>query len=387
MPALVETYAQFPFTLVDGCGARVRDENGNEYWDLYGGHAVALLGHAHPGVAQAVREQCERLTFYSNAAPLAIRERAAERLCGFAPDGLDRVFFCNSGAEANENALKLAIQQTGRRRIAALHGGFHGRTLLALSATANEKLREPFRDLLCPALHLPPNDIDPLSRIDDSIAAVIIEPIQSMAGVVELRADFLQALRRRCDESGARLIYDEIQTGMGRLGRPFAAGEHGVLPDMLTLAKGIANGIPMGAVLMNDTVADIVAIGDLGTTFGGGPVPCAALLAVLEAIAKDGLLQQAARFGESARKKLVVGPVREVIGRGCLIGLRVATTARPVQQQLLKRGFITGTSGDPAVLRLLPPINTPAEAIDELAAALHDIGETTDATLAEPAGL
>ena len=168
MPALVETYAQFPFTLVDGRGARVRDENGNEYWDLYGGHAVALLGHAHPGVAQAIREQCERLTFYSNAAPLAVRERAAERLCGFAPNGLDRVFFCNSGAEANENALKLAIQQTGRRRIAALHGGFHGRTLLALSATANEKLREPFRDLLCPALHLLPNDIDALSRIDDS---------------------------------------------------------------------------------------------------------------------------------------------------------------------------------------------------------------------------
>ncbi|MCH7871105.1 MAG: aminotransferase class III-fold pyridoxal phosphate-dependent enzyme [Planctomycetes bacterium] len=371
--ALVDTYAQFPFTLAEGSGSKVRDSQGNEYWDLYGGHAVTLLGHAHPAVTRAVSEQAGRLTFYSNAVPIEIRTRAAERLCAFAPDGIEHVFFCNSGAEANENALKLAIQQSGRTRIAALAGGFHGRTLLALSATASDKLREPYRELLCPVERLRPNEAADVERIDDTIAAVIVEPILSMAGIVTLSGEFLQALRRRCDQVGALLVYDEVQTGMGRLGRPFAAGEHGVTPDMITLAKGIANGVPMGALLMSPAVADKVAIGDLGSTFGGGPLACAALLAVLETIEADGLLEQAAAFGRAARERLLVGPVREVIGCGCLIGLRMDGDVKPVQQRLLGRGFITGTSGDPHVLRLLPPINTPSEAIEELKNALEEM--------------
>lgn len=372
--ALVDTYAQLPFEIVEGSGARVRDRDGREYWDLYGGHAVALLGHAHPAVTQAISEQAARLTFYSNVAPLDVRTRAAERLCAFAPDGLDHVFFCNSGAEANENALKLAVQQSGRKRIAALSAAFHGRTLFALAATASEKLREPYVELLCGTLRFAPNDLDGIARIDESIAAVIVEPIQSMAGVVELEAEFLRALRRRCDQIGALLIYDEVQTGMGRLGRPFAAGMHDVLPDMVTLAKGVANGIPMGAVLLSGTIAGRVKIGDLGTTFGGGPVPCAALLAVLETIEKEGLLEHAARLHDAMRCSLIVGPVREVVGRGCLVGLRLTREAKPIHSDLLQHGFITGTSGDARVLRLLPPINTPVEAIDELAACLKSMG-------------
>jgi acetylornithine/N-succinyldiaminopimelate aminotransferase len=258
--ALVNTYAQFPMTIASGSGARVRDDRGREYWDLYGGHAVALIGHSHPAVTRALAEQAERLTFYSNAAPLEIRARAAERLYEFAPDGLDRVFFCNSGSEANENALKLAIQQTGRKRIAALEGGFHGRTLLAVSATANDALRAPYYGLLCPTVRLQPNLVSDVDRIDREVAAVIVEPIQSMAGVVELTGEFLKALRQRCDEVGAWLIYDEVQTGMGRIGRPFAAGEHGVLPDLVTLAKGIANGVPLGAVFMTSRIADAVTL-------------------------------------------------------------------------------------------------------------------------------
>jgi len=385
--ALVKTYAQFPFAIMDGNGARVRAEDGREYWDLYGGHAVALLGHSHPAVTRAVTAQASRLTFYSNVVPLEIRARAAEQLCKFAPDGLSRVFFCNSGAEANENALKLAIRQTGRKQIAALQGGFHGRTLLALSATANEKLRSPYDELLCPATRLRPNVPEDAELINERTAAVILEPIQSMAGVVELSAAFLQALRKRCDEVGTLLIYDEIQTGMGRLGRPFAAGEFGILPDMVTLAKGIANGIPMGAVLMSERLADQIEIGDLGTTFGGGPVACAALLAVLETIAAEHLTEHAAAWNSQAREKLNVGSVEEVLGRGCLIGLRVNGEAKPLQNALLERGFITGTSGDPHVLRLLPPINTPFEAIDELSATLTELGESTNASLAEHAGL
>lgn len=372
--ALVDTYAQFPFTLADGCGAKVRDTDGKEYWDLYGGHAVTLLGHSHPAVTRAVSDQAGRLTFYSNAAPIEIRNRAAERLCAFAPDGIEHVFFCNSGSEANENALKLAIQQSGRTRIAALEGGFHGRTLLALSATASEKLRGPYSDLLCPVERLRPNEMSDVERIDETVAAVIVEPILSMAGVVELDQEFLRALRRHCDEAGARLIYDEVQTGLGRLGRPFAAGEHGIVPDMITLAKGIANGVPMGALLMTPAMAEKVAIGDLGSTFGGGPLACAAMLAVLDTIESDGLLVRADEFGRLASERLAVGPVRDVIGRGCLLGLRVSSDAKALQRQLIERGFITGTSGDAKVLRLLPPINTPSEAIDALRAALIEIG-------------
>ena len=380
---LVPVYEQFPLTVVSGRGSRLRTADGREYWDFYGGHAVALLGHCHPAVTRAIHEQAERLTFCSNAMPLEVRTRAAERLAAFAPHGLGHVFFCNSGAEANENALKLAVQQTGCRRIAALDGAFHGRTLLALSATASEKLRAPFAESLCDCVRLRPNELEDVWQIDGRVAAVIVEPIQSIAGVVELSAEFLTALRRRCDLVGARLIYDEVQTGMGRLGRAFAAGAHGVLPDMLTLAKGIANGIPMGAVLMSTPIAEKVKIGDLGATFGGGPVACAALLAVLETIAREGLVAHAARLGEAMRSRLCVGPVEQVRGRGCLIGVCAHGHAKAVQRQLLERGFIVGTSADPHVLRLLPPINTPLEAVDALAAALREIGETCDAPLAE----
>jgi len=375
MSALVETYAQFPFTLASGAGSRVRDCDGREYWDLYGGHAVTLLGHSHAAVTRAVAEQAATLTFYSNVAPLEVRRAAADALAALAPAGLDHVFFCNSGSEANENALKLAIQQTGRTRVAALEGGFHGRTLLALSATANEKLRAPYEPLLCDCLRLRANAVADADQIDETLAAVIVEPIQSMAGVIELEADFLRAIRRRCDEVGALLIYDEVQTGAGRLGRPFAAGEHGVTPDFVTLAKGIANGVPMGAVLMTARVAQRVKIGDLGSTFGGGPLACAALLAVLRTIREQKLADAARKFGEYAREKLCLGPVREVIGRGCLLGLRCAADAKSVQTALLERGFITGSSGDAHVLRLLPPLNTPLEALDQLADALREIGE------------
>lgn len=370
-PALVPCYAQYPFTLVAGQGARVRDQQGREYWDFYGGHAVALLGHSHPAVAEAVARQARTLAFYSNVAPLEVRQRAAEALVAFAGGPLTSVFFCNSGAEANENALKLAIAQSRRRRIAALTGGFHGRTLLALSASDGAKLRGPYEPLLADVVRLRPNAIDDVRRIDESVAAVIVEPLLSMAGVIELSGEFLRALRQRCDEVGARLIYDEVQTGMGRLGRPLAAGRFDVWPDMVTLAKGIANGIPAGAVLMTPEISEHIQLGDLGSTFGGGPVACAAILAVLETIRERDLIANARRLGEQMREKLCIGPVQQVRGCGCLIGLQTRAEARSVQQKLLERGFLTGTSADPHVLRLMPPINLPTEAIDALAEALE----------------
>lgn len=221
---LVPTYAQLPMTLVRGAGAVVWDAEGRKYWDFYGGHAVALLGHSHPAVADAIAEQARTLAFYSNIVPIPVRDQAAASLASLAPPELRNVFFCNSGAEANENALKLAIQQTGRKRIAALDGAFHGRTLLALAATDTPSLKKSLDGLFCPTLRITPNQVAGLKNIDESIAAVIVEPILSMAGVIELSPEFLRALQKRCADVGAMLIYDEVQTGLGRLGRPFVAG-------------------------------------------------------------------------------------------------------------------------------------------------------------------
>jgi len=339
---------------------------------------LALLGHSHPAIARALAEQAEVLAFYSNVVPLAIRDRAADAIAAFASGALDdrapwKVFFCNSGAEANENALKLALQQTGRRRIAAVTGGWHGRTLLALSATTDPKLTTPLEGVLVPCTRVAPNAPAELPRIDESVAAAIVEPILSIAGIVELNGEFLAALRKRCDEVGALLIYDEVQTGVGRLGRPLAAGRFGVKPDMVTLAKSLANGIPVGALLMNERVAARVKQNDLGSTFGGGPLACAAVLATLAVIEREGLMAKGAALGQAMHEKLRVGPVEAVLGCGCLIGLRTKSPAKPLQMTLLERGFVTGTSADPHVLRLMPPLMTPTEAIDELAAALKSL--------------
>lgn len=383
--AHVAVYAQYPFALERGAGARVWDSDGRAYWDLYGGHAVTVIGHAHPAVTAAVSAQCARLTFYSNVAPLAVRDAAAAELLRFADARLGGVFFCNSGAEANENALKLAIERTGRLRVAALHGGFHGRTLAALAATDSPKAHAAFGPHILPCTRLRPNALADVATIDETVAAVIVEPILSMAGVVTLEPDFLRALRQRCDDVGAWLIFDEIQTGVGRLGRPLAAGAEDVFPDLVTLAKGIANGIPMGAVLMRAAIAETIRVGDLGSTFGGGPVACAALRATLEVIERERLCAHAAAIERTVRASCRVGAVTDVIGRGALLGLRTSCPARPVQQALLERGFLTGTSGDPHVVRLLPPINTPLEAFEQLADTLRDMGAPGDATLAQPA--
>lgn len=369
--SLVDTYPQFPLAPVSGSGAKLLTHDGREYWDFYGGHAVALLGHSHPAVTRAVANQLATLTFYSNVVPLEIRTRAADQLCRFAGAGLNSVFFCNSGGEANENALKLAIQQTGRKRIAMLEGGWHGRTLLALSATTEEKLRAPFADVLIDSVRLRPNVTEDLETLDRRIAAIIVEPILSIAGIVELQPEYLEALRRRCDQTGAYLIYDEVQTGVGRLGRPYVAGAFDVAPDMSTSAKGLANGVPIGAVLMRDPVASQIKVGDLGSTFGGGPVACAAMLAVLAVIEAESLCEHAGRLGEVMHDELRLGPVERVLGRGCLIGLRTACPAKPVQRRLLDCGFIVGTSADPHVLRLMPPINMPLEAVALLCDALR----------------
>jgi acetylornithine/succinyldiaminopimelate/putrescine aminotransferase len=367
--ALLPTYAPYPFPLVRGEGDRVYDDRGQAWWDFYGGHCVCATGHSHPAVVKAVAGQAASLLFYSAAAALPVRDQAAARITAFA--GMDSVFFCNSGAEANENALKVALLLTGRKTLAAFEGGWHGRTLLALSVTDDPKITEPFADQLVPTLRLPFGDLRALQATDFSdIAGVILEPIQSMAGIKTASREWFQALRAKCDASGTLLIFDEIQTGMGRLGTPFAAQYYGVRPDLITSAKGLASGVPMGATLMTAAVAAKLKGGDLGSTFGGGPLACAALLATVDVIEAEGLMANAKAAAARLRLELKGSVVTEVLGEGLLLGLRSAQAAT-LKKHLMARNILVGGSGDATVLRLMPPLNVSSEALTALVTAIH----------------
>ncbi len=369
IPALLPTYAPYPFPLVKGEADRVFDDAGGAWWDFYGGHCVCATGHSHPAVVKAVADQAASLLFYSAAAALPVRDLAAERITAFS--GMDSVFFCNSGAEANENALKLALLLTGRKRLAAFDGGWHGRTLLALSVTDDPKITQPYADHLVPTLRLPFGDLDALAAADFSaIAGVILEPIQSMAGIKTATRPWFEALRAKCDATGTLLIFDEIQTGMGRLGVPFAAQFYGVRPDFMTSAKGLASGVPMGALLMTATVAAKLKGGDLGSTFGGGPLACAALIATVDAITGEGMMANAAKAAARLRQELVGSVVSEVLGEGLLLGLRSAHAAA-LKKHLLACHILVGGSGDATVLRLMPPLNLSDEALSALITAIQ----------------
>ncbi len=369
IPALLPTYAPYPFPLVKGEGDRVFDDGGGAWWDFYGGHCVCATGHSHPAVVKAVADQAASLIFYSAAAALPVRDVAAERITAFS--GMDSVFFCNSGAEANENALKLALLLTGRKRLAAFDGGWHGRTLLALSVTDDPKITQPYADHLVPTLRLPFGDLDALAAADFSaIAGVILEPIQSMAGIKTATRPWFEALRAKCDATGTLLIFDEIQTGMGRLGVPFAAQFYGVRPDFMTSAKGLASGVPMGALLMTATVAAKLKGGDLGSTFGGGPLACAALIATVDAITGEGMMANAAQAAARLRQELAGSVVSEVLGEGLLLGLRSAHAAA-LKKHLLACHILVGGSGDATVLRLMPPLNLSDEALSALITAIQ----------------
>jgi len=373
VPALLPTYAPFPFVLERGGNDRVFDDQGGAWLDFYGGHCVSGTGHGHPVVVEAIAAQAKALAFYSAAGDLAIRHEAAEKLTAFA--GLDSVFFCNSGAEANEAALKVAIQLTGRKKLLAFDGAFHGRTLLALSATDEPELKTPLEGLLAPVTRLPFGDEAALEAADLSdIAAVIVEPIQSMAGVKTAEAAWFRALRAKCDASGALLIFDEVQTGMGRLGAPFAAQVLGVKPDLLTAAKALASGVPMGAVLMTAGIARSLKPGDLGSTFGGGPLACAALIATLKVIEGEALMARALEAESILRDQLGGTPVHTVRGRGLLLGLETKD-ASALKAHLFQRRILAGGSKDPSVLRLMPPLTLTDASLAALVEAIHTFSQ------------
>jgi acetylornithine/succinyldiaminopimelate/putrescine aminotransferase len=374
-PALLPVYAQFPVRPVRGHGSWLVDEDGSEWLDAYGGHAVAATGHCHPHVVRAIAEQAGALLFYSTAVPHPLRERLAERLAALCPDPLGRVFFCNSGAEANENALHLARKWSGRTRVVSVLGGWHGRTAATLACTDGARYEEAAARSGIPlSIRVPADDVPALERaVDDSVAAVIVEPVQGLSGARDLGTDFLRSARRVCDAHGAALIFDEVQCGVGRCGAFSAAEAVGVVPDVLTFAKGLASGLPIGAVVATPAITASIGIGDLGSTFGGGPVPCAAALATLDVIEREGLVENAVRVGERLSRGARALGVRRVSGRGLLLGLHLDRPAAEVQRALFGRRIITGTASDPRVLRLLPPLSFSGDEADLLLAGLKEV--------------
>jgi acetylornithine/succinyldiaminopimelate/putrescine aminotransferase len=377
---LNEVYPMLPFTPVRGEGVHLENAAGRRVLDFYGGHAVAVLGYGHRDLSEALARASRDLVFQTNALPLAIRDQAADALAAFGPPGLGRVFFVNSGAEANENALRLAFRVTGRSKVVAMEHSFHGRTAAAAAVTwGAAKTWYGFPRAPFDVTFVPRNDGTALAAaVDGDTAAVIVEPVQGLAGAFDFAADFLHAIRAACDRHGALLLIDEVQTGMGRLGAPFGAQLYGVRPDLLTVAKGLGGGFPCGAVLMPHAIASGLKAGALATTFGGGPVACAAIKTVIEVINRDHLLANVRDVSAAIRATCKVGPVLDIQGQGFLLGLKTRPKAAAVRDALLERDILVGTSADPHVLRLLPPLILAKDHVRRLAHALEDL---TDAPL------
>jgi len=368
------TYKKMPIVAVSGSGTNIWDSDGEYYLDLYGGHAVAGTGHCHPHVVEAIQAQAEKLIFYSNLVYSEARARAAEKLVSIAPEMFTKVFFCNSGTEANENAMRMARMCTGREKIITFSGGFHGRTADAISATFLGKYREIGKPNVPGHLEAEFGNIDSVRELaDNTVAAIMLEPIQSMAGVNMAQPDFYRALRTLCDERGIVLIYDEVQTGVGRTGQWFFAGSDaggGVVPDIITLAKALGSGVPVGACLVTDAVSSCIKENDLGTTFGGGMLAMAAVTATLEAIENDGMLENVRRVEAYLRERVKeVDRIVGVRGLGFLLGIEFKEDAAVVHKALLDRKIITGTSSNPKVLRLLPPLCLEKREVDQFIAA------------------
>ena len=370
---LVKTYARTPFHPRDGKGARLVDADGRLYWDLLGGIAVNVLGHRHPRLQKTLRDASATLMHVSNLYYHPAQGILGEKLVR--ASGLSRAFFCNSGTEANEAALKFARLATKKTNLVALQESFHGRTLGALSLTGHDAYREPFAPLVPGVTFVAPNDIAALeAAVDAKTAAIFLEPVMGEGGVIPLTDEYLIAARRIVDKAGALLVLDEIQCGLGRTGQLFAFQKSGILPDIVTLAKPLGGGLPLGAVLTGAALDGVVKPGHHGTTFGGNPIACRLGSVVLEETER--LLPQINALGawfESEAKKL---PVVEVRGAGLMWGLELDRPAAPVARELLAAGFVVGTARE-KVLRLLPPYIVPKKALSEFLDTLAHVLSTT----------
>ncbi len=354
---LFDVYSLYDIEPVKGSGNHVYTADGTEYLDLYGGHAVISVGHAHPAYVKAIADQVGKLGFYSNSVKNSLQTKLAERLGKISGYDDYALFLCNSGAEANENAMKLASFATGRKKILAFSRSFHGRTSGAVAATDNPKIQAPF-NRTDNVVFVPLNDYTAMRYVlsTGEFAAAIIEGIQGVSGIHEPDGDFLRSLQQACKDTGTLLILDEIQSGYGRTGRFFAHQHHDIKPDIITCAKGIANGFPMGAVLISPDIKP--AKGMLGTTFGGNHLACAAALAVLDIIEEENLIENAGKVGEYLIGQLKQIPgINEVRGRGLMIGFEVeGFTGSDLRKKLLfDHKVFTGGAGQLTV-RLLPAL-------------------------------
>jgi len=374
----IPVYGQLPFVPVRAAGYDIVTASGRRILDLYGGHAVAALGYGHPRLVEAIQRQSKDLLFQSNAVALDVRAEAAEQLISIAPNNLRRAFFVNSGAEANENALRMALVTTGRKKLLALTQGFHGRTAAAGAVTWNSDHWYGFPTKPFEVDFIPRDDCDAAKKmIGDDIAAVIFAPIQGVAGAHDFSAAFVETLRVATARHGALLIADEVQSGIGRSGQFFAVQIYGIEPDILTSAKALGGGIPCGAVLCSEDIASRFGPGDLGSTFGGGPIAAAAIVAVIKSIKAEGLLQNVRHREKQIREQCEIGPVRRIQGVGLLLGLVCDRPAVDVRDFLLDHDILTGTSGDPAVVRILAPLILQEQHVTRLADKLALMAPTT----------
>ncbi len=370
------TYAKMKIAVETGKGAWVWTSDGEKYLDLYGGHAVCATGHSHPHVVEALKNQAEKILFYSNLVYSEIRAKAAEKLVSIAPESITKAFFCNSGTEANENAMRMARMATKREKVMTFSGGFHGRTADAISATFLGNYRNIGKPNVPHHVCAEFGNIESVREFaDNKTAAIMLEPIQSMAGVVEAKPEFFRQLREVCDEFGIVLIFDEVQTGVGRTGDWFFSGSDfagSAEADVITLAKSLGSGVPVGACLVNEKVSETIKTNDLGTTFGGGMLAMAAVLATLEAIETDEMRENISEIGSYLSERIkAIESVKAMSGKGGLLGIEFAGNCKTIYQKLLENKIITGTSSNPNVLRLLPPLCVKKEEINLLVDVLQ----------------
>ncbi len=371
--SVIQTYTRQPILLVRGSGARVWDATGKEYIDFVAGVAVNIVGHCHPAVVEAIARQAKELIHTSNLYYTENQVFLAEELKTLT--GMDRAFFCNSGAESVEAALKLARRATGRSEIVAAVHSFHGRTLGSLGATYKPMYREPFRPLL-EAKFVPFDDPEALAAaVSKETSAVILEPVQGEGGVNVPHPEYLRAARSICDDCGALLVLDEVQTGFGRTGKWFGKEHSGVLPDAMTLAKGIAGGLPMGAMLAAEPVSDVFQRGDHASTFGGGPLVSAAALASIGAIKSERLVERSEAMGAYLRSRLSEEiDAREVRGLGLMVGVELEANCPEIVSAARERGVLLNATSE-HVLRMVPPLVVGREEIDRVVKVLGEILE------------
>jgi acetylornithine/LysW-gamma-L-lysine aminotransferase len=383
---LAKFYARRPVAIVKGTGASVFDAEGREYIDLAGGYGTCIIGHAHPAVAEAITKQANKLISCHGSTYNDARAALISRLATILPSEFDRVFLSNSGAEAVECAIKLARKSTGRRKIVAIKGGFHGKTQGALSATWGSKYRKSFEPLVPDFTHIPFGNFEAAKgTISNDTAAVLVEPIQGEGGIRVPPPDWLPLLRDLAQDAGVFLVADEIQTGLGRTGRMFASEHFGVTPDIMCLGKGIASGLPIGVTASGDSIMSSMAVGEHSSTFGGNPVVCAAAEATIRVLVEEKLVENAAKVGAYFKERLLnlqgeLRIIRDVRGLGLMLGVEMRFDVYSILQKGLENGILLLDAGR-NVLRFLPPLSIQPEHVNRVVSCLRVLVEEQVAKL------